>query len=93
MIFYAEKCTGYTNKKCTQKKKKKEKRIELYKYLIYSCRVCNSKYEPTAMNHFMRSVKHLTQVLTVGVYCVDQSRKFADSDVMKNLHFRSNCGH
>jgi len=53
-------------------------------------RVCNSKYEPTAMNHFMRSVKHLTQVLIVGVYCVDRSRKFADSDVMKNLHFRSN---
>ena len=56
------------------------------------CRVCNSKYEPTSMNDFMRSVKHLTQVLIVGVYCVDRSRKFADSDVMKNLHFRSNCG-
>jgi len=47
-------------------------------------RVCNSKYEPTAINDFMRSVKHLTQVLIVGVYCVDRSRKFADSDVMKN---------
>ena len=55
-------------------------------------RVCNSKYEPTAMNDFMHSVKHLTEVLIVGVYRVDQSRKFADSDVMKNLHFRSNCG-
>ena len=47
-------------------------------------RVCNSKYEPTSMNDFMRSVKHLTEVLIVGVYCVDRSRKFADSDVMKN---------
>ena len=46
-------------------------------------RVCNSKYEPTAMNDFMRSVKHLTQVLIVGAYCVYRSRKFADSDVMK----------
>ena len=55
-------------------------------------RVCNSKYEPTSMNDFMRSVKHLTEVLIVGVYCIDRSRKFADSDVMKNLHFRSNCG-
>ena len=55
-------------------------------------RVCNSKYEPTSMNDFMRSVKHLTEVLIVGVYCVDRGRKFADSDVMKNLHFRSNCG-
>ena len=44
------------------------------------------------MIDFMRSVKHLTQVLIVGVYCVDPSRKFADSDVIKNLHFRSNCG-
>ena len=34
-------------------------------------RVCNSKYEPTAMNDFMRSVKHLTQVLIVSAYCVD----------------------
>ena len=33
------------------------------------------------MNDFMRSVKHLTQVLIVGVYCVDRSRKFVDSDV------------
>ena len=55
-------------------------------------RVCNSKYEPTSMNDFMRSVKHLIQVLIVCVYCVDRSRKFADSDVMKKLHFRSNCG-
>ena len=47
-----------------------------------NCRVCNSKYEPTSMNDLMRSVKHLTQVLIVGVYCVDQSRKFADGDVM-----------
>ena len=52
--------------------------------IILGSRVCNSKYEPTAMNDFMHSVKHLTQVLIVGVYCVDRSRKFADSDVMKN---------
>ena len=49
---------------------------------VNKVRVCNSKYEPTSMNDLMRSVKHLTQVLIVGVYCVDRSRKFADSDVM-----------
>ena len=57
-----------------------------------TARVCNSNYEPAAMIDFMRSVKHLTQVLIVSVYCVDPRRKFADSDVIKNLHFRSNCG-
>ena len=62
-------------------------------YGVPSDRVCNSKYEPTSMNDLMRSVKHLTQVLIVGVYCVDQSRKFADSDgVTGNLIARKYRG-
>ena len=56
-------------------------------------RVHNLEYESTAMNDFMRSVKHCTQVLIVGAHYIDWSCKFAHSDVMKNVHFRSNFGH
>ena len=59
----------------------------------YIARVRNLEYESTAMNDFMRSVKHCIQVLIVGARCVDWSRKFSDSDVMKNFRFRSNISH
>ena len=55
-------------------------------------RVRNLEYETTAMNDFMRSVKHCTQVLIISAHCVDWSCKFANSDVMKNFRFRSNFG-
>ena len=58
-----------------------------------SHRVRNLEYESTAMNDFMRSVKHCTQVLIVGAHCVDRSCTFADSDIMKIFRFRSNFGH
>ena len=57
------------------------------------CRVRNLEYESTAVNDFMRSVKHCTQVLIVGANYVDWSCKFAHSDVTKNFRFRSNFGH
>ena len=53
-------------------------------------RVRNLEYKSTAMNDFMRSVKHCIQVLIVGAHCIDWSCTFADSDVMKIFRFRSN---
>ena len=56
-------------------------------------RVCNLEYESTAMNDFMRSVKHCTQVLIIGAHYIDWSCMSVHSDVMKNFSFRSNFGH
>ena len=36
-----------------------------------------TEYETTAMNDFMRSVKHCTQVLIVGAHCIDWSCKLS----------------
>ena len=58
-----------------------------------SDRVRSLEYESTAMNNFMRSVKHRTHVLIVSAHYVDWRCKFAHSDVMKNFRFRSNFGH
>ena len=59
---------------------------------MHVVRVRNLEYESTAMNNFMRLVKHCTHVLIVGAHCVDWSCKFANSDVMKIFRFRSNFG-
>ena len=68
--------------------------VDGYCYMLLYSRVRNLEYETTAMNDFMRSVKHCTQVLIVGAHhCVDWSCKFANSDVMKIFRFRSNFGH
>ena len=62
-------------------------------WIVNPSRVRNLEYESTAMNDFMCSVKHCTQVLIVGAHCVDRSCTFADSDVIKKFRFRSNFGH
>ena len=50
-------------------------------------RVRNLEYESTAMNNFMRSVKHCTQVQIVGTHSVDWSCMSANSDVMQKFSF------
>ena len=74
---------------------KKGKEIALYSSARAHGRVRNLEYERTAMNDFMRSVKHCTQVLIVSAHCVDRSYRYmsADSDVLKDFRFRSNFGH